>query len=255
MLGPDIVLHFKSERWRPAAFRGDDVSVLLKGQLKTTAGVSIEAPLAVRFPLGKGTVIFTSFHSEGHVSDVEAKLLRFLALKAVTSAAGGPPDRVVGRRWVLNHGRLRLLLLDAGTVPAISDLQHEKLGPAQVPPRARPARRQCSVSRSSIPPVRQRPSRATRLWQSTWPTPPRAAGSSAPRPRVSRIPTSPPSSWWGRADGGSDATSTRMNPALVKAGNVRFEEINLGNKHVVKEAQAAPHRGDQASVRQHGQAS
>ena len=77
LLGPDIVLHFKSERWRPAAFRGDDVSVLLKGQLKTTAGVSIEAPLAVRFPLGKGTVIFTSFHSEGHVSDVEAKLLKF----------------------------------------------------------------------------------------------------------------------------------------------------------------------------------
>ena len=28
-----------------------------------------------------------------------------------------------------------------------------------------------------------------------------------------------------------------MNPALVKAGNVRFEEIDLGNKHVVKESQ------------------
>ena len=38
LLGPAIMLHFKSDRWRPAAFRGDDVSVLLKGQLKTTAG-------------------------------------------------------------------------------------------------------------------------------------------------------------------------------------------------------------------------
>ena len=95
-LGPAITLHIKSDRWRPAAFKGEDVSVLLKGQLKTTAGVSIEAPLAVRFLAGKGTVIFTSFHSEGRVSDVEGKLLEFLAVKVVTSAAEARPDGVAG---------------------------------------------------------------------------------------------------------------------------------------------------------------
>ena len=54
-LGHDITLHFKTGGWRPAAFRGDDVSVMLKGELKTTAGVAIEAgwPSASRSARGR----------------------------------------------------------------------------------------------------------------------------------------------------------------------------------------------------------
>ena len=36
----------------------------------------------------------------------------------------------------------------------------------------------------------------------------------------------------------ADSASAKMNPTIVKAGNVRFEIINLGNKTVVKQARA-----------------
>ena len=74
---------FEQDGWRPAAFRGDDVDALVQGQLRTTAGVAIEAPLLVKFPFGKGTVLFTSFHSEKKNSETEIKLLNYLALKTV----------------------------------------------------------------------------------------------------------------------------------------------------------------------------
>ena len=40
------------------------MTVYLKGRFRTTAGVTIDAPLLVKFPFGKGTVLFTSFHNE-----------------------------------------------------------------------------------------------------------------------------------------------------------------------------------------------
>ena len=136
-LGPEVTLHFKSERWRPAAFRGPDVAVLLRGRLKTTAGVAIDAPLAVRIAVGRGSVIFTSFHATGRPGEVESKLMKYLVLKAVTA---GSEARVVeslsddgfteAAAWATGA--------DAGSTPASHEYQHAGRGPLRF--RLEPAR-------------------------------------------------------------------------------------------------------------------
>jgi len=85
LLGGEIALHFDLDGWRPAAFRGESVTVYLKGSCRTTAGLNIEAPLLVKFPYGRGTVLFTSFHNEKQSSVLESKLLNHLVLSTVTA--------------------------------------------------------------------------------------------------------------------------------------------------------------------------
>lgn len=85
VVGAEVPLNFRLDGWRTAAFGGDDVSVLLSGPLRTNAGVEIDAPLLVKFPFEKGTVIFTSFHNEKDNSDAEVKLLRYLVLMTMTA--------------------------------------------------------------------------------------------------------------------------------------------------------------------------
>jgi hypothetical protein len=80
-----ITLKFDQPSWLPAAISGKAVQVYLKGRYETTDGIQAEAPLLVRFPVGKGTVIFTSFHNEKQTSDVEKALLRFLVFSVVTA--------------------------------------------------------------------------------------------------------------------------------------------------------------------------
>jgi hypothetical protein len=233
LLGPSIKLQFKSERWRTAAFRGDDVSVLLKGSLKTTAGVAIEAPLAVRFTIGKGTVIFTSFHREGKVSSTEAKLLKFLALKAVTSATEvrvteSLADGGFATKAIASAGT------DAGSPAASHDYLHEKPGPIKF--RLDSARPGASLRLEVVDPSGKTTTKrgestlaidvtdaAAGRWQF------RALAETAPYPAfpaVVAVATSAAS---------AESTSARMNPALVATGgNVHFEVVDLGNKTVVK---------------------
>ena len=85
VLGAELPLHFDLDGWRPAAFGGPGVTVYLKGSVPTTAGVSIDAPLMVKFNCGKGSVLFTSFHNTKQNSEDEAKLLKFLVLSTVTA--------------------------------------------------------------------------------------------------------------------------------------------------------------------------
>jgi hypothetical protein len=92
ILGSNLPLHFRLDGWRPAAFRGNDNTILLKGTVKTTAHVSIAAPLLVQFRFGKGTVFFTSFHHEKKNSEPELKLLRYLVLK---TASAGVESRLI----------------------------------------------------------------------------------------------------------------------------------------------------------------
>ena len=87
VLGADLPLHFDLDGWRPAAFGGPGVTVYLKGSVPTTAGVTIDAPLMVKFNCGKGSVLFTSFHNTKQNSADEAKLLKFLVLSTVTAGA------------------------------------------------------------------------------------------------------------------------------------------------------------------------
>jgi hypothetical protein len=75
--------------WFPASFVTDErngLKVLLKARYKSSQGGLVEsAPLAVKFPYGKGQVIFTSFHNEKQNSAKEEKLLKYLVFTVVTA--------------------------------------------------------------------------------------------------------------------------------------------------------------------------
>lgn len=97
LLGERIDLTFDMPSWRPAAFSGENVEVLLEGEFKTTNGAVKRAPLLVRFPHGQGSVIFTSFHNEKQTSDKEKHLLRFLVFSTVTAAVDAEAKRTLAR--------------------------------------------------------------------------------------------------------------------------------------------------------------
>ncbi len=235
LVGPVIPLQFKSERRRPAAFRGDDVSILIKGELKTTAGAPIDAPLAVRFPIGKGTVIFTSFHSEGRVSGVEAKLLKFLVLKAVTSVAEVRLTDALADAGFATRA-IAATAASAGEHPAYHTYQHETTGALRfsLDP-ARPGARlrlevvdpngKTTTKRGESTLTIELATASPGRWQF------RASAESTPYPSFPAVVA------LGTSGDPSDSTSARMNRALVATGgNVRFELVNLGNKNVVKQA-------------------
>jgi hypothetical protein len=103
-----VALNFEMPYWKQAAFKGDRVTVLLRfrtplfkinsidsgggdrasGQIKTSKELFQETadfPLLVKFTVGKGTVIFTSYHHGKSHSDTEQKLLKYLIYKLVTA--------------------------------------------------------------------------------------------------------------------------------------------------------------------------
>ncbi|MGE3819804.1 MAG: hypothetical protein AB7I30_10230, partial [Isosphaeraceae bacterium] len=127
LLGEEIPLHFDQEGWRPAAFRGKGVTVDLQGTLRTNAGVEIEAPLLARFSSGKGTVIFTSFHNEKQVSEIETRLLNHLVVSTVTAKV----EATVTRSMVtggFSPQRVNLLSSSGGTTPVSQTYDHQGKG-------------------------------------------------------------------------------------------------------------------------------
>ena len=78
-------LNFNLSGWKPAHFLDPKTTVFLRGEYQTGECDHTEAPLLVKFPVGKGTVIFTSFHNEKQNSQKEEKLLRFLVFSAITA--------------------------------------------------------------------------------------------------------------------------------------------------------------------------
>jgi hypothetical protein len=85
LVGSTIPLNFDQPAWDPAFFSGRDVTTILQGRFRTTDGATRDSPLLVKFPVGKGTVIFTSFHNEKVNQEIELKLLRYLVFSAVTA--------------------------------------------------------------------------------------------------------------------------------------------------------------------------
>jgi hypothetical protein len=85
LLGSEISLTFDLGDWDSAAFSGSSVSVYLTGDFRASRGKKMKAPLLVKFPFEKGTVIFTSFHNEKQNSKTELALLRYLVFSAVTA--------------------------------------------------------------------------------------------------------------------------------------------------------------------------
>lgn len=85
ILGPTVHLEFDLSRWKTAAFAGPRVTTLLAGEYEPETGRKRVAPLLVKFPFDKGTVIFTSFHNARQNKPVEEPLLRYLVFSAVTA--------------------------------------------------------------------------------------------------------------------------------------------------------------------------
>jgi hypothetical protein len=85
MLGERLSLTFDARGWAPALFNGKQVVTLLRGRFKTVTGAERFDPLLVKFPAGKGTVIFTSFHNSKLLSDSGRKLLKGLVVVVTTA--------------------------------------------------------------------------------------------------------------------------------------------------------------------------
>lgn len=84
-IGASLPLRFDLPEWRPAAFQGKGVTVLLRSAYKNMDGETRTTPLLIKFKSGSGTVVFTSFHNEKQNSQVETKLLRYLVFTALTA--------------------------------------------------------------------------------------------------------------------------------------------------------------------------
>ena len=94
-IGPTILLNFDMPRWKTAAFAKSKVTTLVRGKCKfyknnqrnprDRVGVLAEVPLLVKFKVGDGTVIFTSFHNEKQNSDTQKNLLHYLVFTLVVA--------------------------------------------------------------------------------------------------------------------------------------------------------------------------
>lgn len=95
VLGKTVDLTFDAGGWQTAAFGGKGVSVLLRatGNRDLKKG----APLLVKFPHGKGTVIYTSFHNAKVGGDTAKKLLRYLVFSSVLADAEARVAAVLAR--------------------------------------------------------------------------------------------------------------------------------------------------------------
>ncbi|MFM7072375.1 MAG: hypothetical protein ACKO38_11360 [Planctomycetota bacterium] len=84
VIGPDIHLKFDLPNWYPAAFRGREVKTFLRGTY-AAQGSRVDSPLLVRIPVGRGSIVFTSFHNEKQNSRTELELLKYLVFATVTA--------------------------------------------------------------------------------------------------------------------------------------------------------------------------
>src|SRR5262249_24065648 len=87
ILGPQVNLHFDFEH-RPAAFNPQKAKVyLVTFQKNFLTGQLVSVPLLTKFALGKGQVVYTSFHNSTQLSDVESKLLWSIIFATVNAPA------------------------------------------------------------------------------------------------------------------------------------------------------------------------
>lgn len=96
-IGDTVELTFDQPDWRPAAFSAANVTTFLAGEVTTADGDKKTMPLLVKFSLGEGCVIFTSFHNEKQQSEKELQLLKFLVFSAVTAGADAEASRTMSQ--------------------------------------------------------------------------------------------------------------------------------------------------------------
>lgn len=96
-IGDTIELNFDQEEWAAAALSGEGATTYLEGTFKTSDGTEKKSPLLVKVPLGRGNVIFTSFHNEKQNSEKEKQLLKYLVFSAVTAGVDSEAGRQMAR--------------------------------------------------------------------------------------------------------------------------------------------------------------
>ena len=178
-------------------------------------------------------MIFTSFHSEGRVSGDEARLMQFLVLKAVTSASEARVTESLADAG-FSAGAVLAAAAEAGAPPDYHVYQHPKAGPLRF--RLEPARPGATLRLEVVGPGGKTrtergdstlkidlPKAAAGRWRFD------AAAEEVPYPSFPAVVVV------GTPGDSSDPSTARKNLALVETGgNVRFEEIGLGNKSAAK---------------------
>jgi len=83
LVGEQIELPFDKPGWVPAAFREEQVKILMRGSYLGLDNQEYESPLLAQFKAGEGFVIFTSFHNEKVNGELATKLLKYLVFATV----------------------------------------------------------------------------------------------------------------------------------------------------------------------------
>lgn len=128
LLGPAIDLDFDMPSWRPAAFRGPEVTTYLRATYAVRDRAEQTGPLLLTFPHGEGTVIFTSFHNEAQNTEMERELLRYLVFTTVTAREEGKIRRTMVRGGFSPTAR-NLLSASSGGKPVDETYECSKRGP------------------------------------------------------------------------------------------------------------------------------
>lgn len=85
IVGRSLSLRFNATSWFPIESIGSNVTVHMIGNYRDMSGLTHEGkPLLISFKHGSGYVVFTCFHNEPQLSEVEKKLLQFLVVRPVT---------------------------------------------------------------------------------------------------------------------------------------------------------------------------
>ena len=120
-----IPLNFNLGDWKAAAFGGPSVQVLIKGTYEKMNGQgTATAPLMVKFPFNKGTVIFTSFHNEAQNSRIEEQLLQYLVFSLVTAGIDAELNSSLDREGFKPQGSNLLSTPPKGSIKKEYDNKH-----------------------------------------------------------------------------------------------------------------------------------
>lgn len=123
----EIKLKFDEPGWFPAVFSDKEQTVYLRSRYQTMEGRKISAPLLVKLLVGKGAIIFTSFHNEKQNSETEKELLEYLVLATVTARVDAD---VAGQmiRGGFSPRKKNLLSTSAGEPSVTKSYTHTKNG-------------------------------------------------------------------------------------------------------------------------------
>ncbi len=128
LVGERIQLQFDKPGWTPAAFDEEKVTVLVRGLFTGQNGNEYRSPLLVRFKVGEGFVIFTSFHNEKVNGDVAAKLLKYLVFAAVLAKTEEKTAQITTSGGLVAKGRS--LLSASSEAPSVTQIYKcTKAGP------------------------------------------------------------------------------------------------------------------------------